>query len=405
MPRLLVLLADGTAPAETARVLRSASGLRVASSADFSGGAVSAADLAGADALLLDRLGVLLVDGDALPGGGGDASESAKERRARFERVAGMPVLAVEDEREVRAYDTRPVFFSDDAERRASEVRVTWGLHAIGADRSVYTGRGVSVAVLDTGLDAEHPDVAGRDYWAHAFVAGVAGVDNHGHGTHCAGTVGGPLEPVEGPRYGVAPNAKIYSGKVLREDGGGGDGGILAGVNWALSQGCRVVSMSLGAETKPGELPSRVFETAARRAMKQGTLLVAAAGNESRRNAGHVAPVGHPANCPSVLAVGAVDGNLAVADFSNGSVGGGSAGHIDLVAPGVDVYSSYPMPVRTTRLGGTSMACPHVAGIAALLLEENAETTADGLWSLLVRTAKRLDAPSVDVGAGLVQAP
>lgn len=401
MPRLLVLLAEGTAPAETARVLRSASGLRVASSADVAGGAISADDLAGADALLLDRLGVLLVNGDALPA----ADDATRELRLRVQKAMGLQVLAVEEERAVRAYETRPVFFSDDAERRASEVRVTWGLQAVGANRSVYIGRGVSVAVLDTGLDTAHPDVAGRDYWAHAFVSGTAGVDAHGHGTHTGGTVAGPLEPEEGPRYGVAPGASLYSGKVLREDGGGGDGGILAGVNWAVSQVCRIVSMSLGAEVKPGELPSRVFETAARRAMKQGTLLVAAAGNESRRSVGHIAPVGHPANCPSVLAVGAVDGNLAVAEFSNGSVGGGAAGHIDLVGPGIDVYSSYPMPLRTARLGGTSMACPHVAGVAALLLEESPETTAEGLWSLLVRTARRLDAPSVDVGAGLVQAP
>lgn len=210
--------------------------------------------------------------------------------------------------------------------------------------------------------------------------------------------------PTDPPRYGVAFDAEIYAGKVLSNRGSGADEGILAGIEWALSNGCRIVSMSLGSPTAPGEPYSPVFERVARRALAQGMAIIAAAGNESERDAGVVAPVGHPANCPSISAVAALDSVLEVAAFSNG----GSAprgGQVDFAGPGVAVHSSWPMPTRYRTLSGTSMATPHAAGIAALLAEANPDATATELVGLLSQTARRLPLASTDVGAGLVQAP
>ena len=277
-------------------------------------------------------------------------------------------------------------------------------MQAIGVQDSAATGAGIRVAVLDTGFTSDHPDFADRDVEVRSFVDGEDASDGHGHGTHCIGTACGPKEPFLLPRYGIAYEAAIYAGKVLDDQGGGGDAGILAGINWAVTQKVNVVSMSLGAEVTVDDAYSRVFETAAKRALKAGSLIVAAAGNESDRREGWYAPVGHPANCPSILAVGAVDAAMKVAFFSNrGLVADG--GQVDVAAPGVNVYSSFPMPERNARLSGTSMATPHVAGIAALFAEANPKATAAELWTLLTQHARRLSLLSTDVGAGLVMAP
>jgi subtilisin len=130
-------------------------------------------------------------------------------------------------------------------------------------------------------------------------------------------------------------------------------------------------------------------------------LIIAASGNESARSAGHVAPVGHPANCPSIMAIGAIDEAQAITDFSCGTVD--TIGQVDLVGPGDNVYSSWPGN-QHKRLRGTSMATPHVAGIAALIAGQYGARSWE-LWARLVQTANRLRLPGTDVGSGLVQAP
>lgn len=177
------------------------------------------------------------------------------------------------------------------------EAAFTWGLQAIGALRSTATGDGVRVAVLDTGVDVEHPDLVGRNLVTSSFITGETVQDGHGHGTHCIGTACGPRTLDGGPGYGVACEADIYAGKVLSNEGFGDDGGILAAISWTIANGCRVVSMSLGSDIDPGTPHSRVYERVARRAMDRGTLIIAAAGNASNRP-GEVAPVGHPPTAP-----------------------------------------------------------------------------------------------------------
>jgi subtilisin family serine protease len=214
------------------------------------------------------------------------------------------------------------------------------------------------------------------------------------------GTSCGPARPSGTRRYGVAPGTTIFVGKVLTNQGSGTDTNILAGMNWAIVNRCRVISMSLGASVAQ---VSTAYETVGRRALAAGTLVVAAAGNNADRRLGNVGFVGIPANSPSIMAVAAIDFQLGIAPFSARS-NPVQGGQVDVAAPGVAVYSSWPMPNRYNTISGTSMATPHVAGLAALW-SQTTGAAGTGLWSALTQAARRLSLPSVDVGAGLAQAP
>jgi len=278
--------------------------------------------------------------------------------------------------------------FSDDSES-------TWGLKATKVMNSLLTGSGMKVAVLDTGMDLQHPDFAGRSIVSQSFVPGEDVQDGFGHGTHCIGTACG-FKDQNGRRYGIAHKSTIYVGKVLSNAGSGAGTWILAGMEWAIANGCQVISMSLG-NTDPN--PSPAYETVGRRALQNGCLIVAAAGNH-----GPTRTVGQPANSPSIMAVAALDNCLQVANFSATSdlVRGTK---VDIAAPGVKVYSSLPVDKgRYAAWNGTSMATPHVAGIAALYAESTGKRGAE-LWQLLTSYAMALPLPNTRVGSGLVQAP
>lgn len=384
--RYLVLLEDDAVAAGT-RELADRAGIRTWSTADA--GATPVAPAPDLDGMVLHELGVAVVTAD---------HDQVREL-ARAAAEPG-PIALIEPERIVHAIEPAAPAVAEQA--AIDETMFTWGLQAVGAPNSTATGKGIRVAVLDTGLDLGHPDLAGRTIVSNSFVQGQEVQDGHGHGTHCVGTSCGPREVADGPGYGVAYEAEIYAGKVLSDQGSGADGGILAGISWAISNGCAVISMSLGAATQPGQAYSRTFERVGLRALGRGTLIIAAAGNESSRSAGLVSPVGHPANCPSILAVGALDVKLMLADFSCGTVD--NVGAVDVAGPGVDVYSSWPVPLGYRRISGTSMATPHVAGVAALIAQASGARGYE-LWARLAQTARRVRLPSTDVGAGLVQAP
>ena len=287
----------------------------------------------------------------------------------------------------------------------ADDAQSTWGLKATKVVNSRYTGRNIKVAVLDTGMDLEHPDFRGRSIRSRSFISGQDVQDGNGHGTHCIGTACGRKD-MNGRRYGVAGNATIFVGKVLSNGGSGKTSGILAGMEWAIASGCQVISMSLGNRTPH---PSTAYEAIGQRALKERCLIVAAAGNHRRQGNYNEPPPGtvsQPANSPSILAVAAIDSRLRLASFSCKS-GTAVGANVDIAGPGVEVYSSWPtnVPPKLYRtISGTSMATPHVAGIAALYAEAY-RARGEQLWQLLVSRACRLPLPTPDVGSGLVMAP
>ena len=263
----------------------------------------------------------------------------------------------------------------------------TWGLVATRGNVSNFSGSGIKVAILDTGFDLGHPDFVGRPIVSGTFV-GQPVQDLNGHGTHCTGTACGPKAPAgTTPRYGIAHQSNIHIGKVLTNSGGGTTATVLAGMNWAIAQGCQVISMSLG-----GQIPVQTaYTNAGNIALSRGLLIVAAAGNATSNT-------GAPANSPSIMAVASLDSNRRPSSFSN-------FGQIEIAGPGRDVFSSWPRPQRYNTISGTSMAAPHVAGCAALWAHSNPSLRGKKLWDKLQAKARRLPFPATRVGAGLVQSP
>jgi len=291
----------------------------------------------------------------------------------------------------------------------------TWGLQATGVHTSSFSGQGVKVAVLDTGMDVQHIDFGGRSVVTQTFT-GFPVQDTFGHGTHCIGTACGSRQPASGVRrYGVAHLAQIFAGRIF-DNGqprpGAPTSAVVAGIEWARSNGCQIVSLSIGATINQ---QFQQYHIPILLALKNGCLVVAAAGNNANRPGlpgfdptrppgnGFVEP---PANADAAMAVAAVDSLLRIGVFSSRSsnVGiNGLGGIVNISGPGVAVFSSW-FGSRHNVLQGTSMATPHVAGIAALWCQATGDTGA-ALWTRLVQNVRPLNILGVDCGAGLVQAP
>ncbi|MDZ4780088.1 MAG: S8 family peptidase [Planctomycetia bacterium] len=235
-----------------------------------------------------------------------------------------------------------------------SEV-VDWGLSAynVPAHWKNTRGQGVRVAVLDTGIDADHPDLATAIDDARDFTGSRSGIaDRVGHGTHVAGTIGARRN--DQGVIGVAPECRLLIAKVLGDDGSGSSDKVAAGIDWACAQGADILSLSLGSPQDDA-----VLRNAVARAAAQGKFVICAAGNSGRPNS-----VDDPARWPDTVAVGAVDRDGRIASFSS------RGDEVDLCAPGQDVLSTF-RDGSYAKLSGTSMAAPFVSGIAALLLAKH----------------------------------
>ncbi|MEV0825935.1 S8 family peptidase [Nonomuraea rubra] len=247
-----------------------------------------------------------------------------------------------------------------------------------------YDGTGTTVAVLDTGVDAAHPDLAGKVADQRDFTGENITGDPHGHGTHVAGTASG-----------VAPGVRLLNGRVLGADGYGQLSWIIDGMEWAAGEKhAEVVNLSLGSPEAGGPLTDAV----SRLTQQYGTLFVVAAGND-----GCDSCVGAPGDAPAALTVGAVDKQDRLAPFSSrGPVLADQAVKPDVTAPGVDISAAKAGGGRVA-MSGTSMATPHVAGAAALLRQARPGLTANELKSLLMATARAGGDIPVDAqGAGRI---
>ncbi|MFJ8233496.1 S8 family serine peptidase [Streptomyces sp. NPDC094448] len=290
-----------------------------------------------------------------------------------------------------------------DGVRKAKLDRSTAQIGSPAAWSRSYDGTGVRIAVVDTGIDSTHPDLAGRVVAEKNFSGSPDATDRSGHGTHVASIAAG--SGAKDSRFkGVAPGAQLINAKVLDDRGEGLDSGILAGVDWAVAQGADVVNMSLGSPDTPGidPLEAQINKLSA----EKGVLFAVAAGNEGP-DAG---TLGTPGTADAALTVGAVDDNDLMADFSSaGPRTGDGAVKPDVTAPGVAITAAAAAgtggqnPPGYTAQNGTSMASPHVAGAAAILKQKNPTWTGAQLKSVLVASAKDGAHAVFRQGAGRIQ--
>ncbi|MEU8948401.1 S8 family serine peptidase [Streptomyces sp. NPDC048489] len=276
-----------------------------------------------------------------------------------------------------------------DAKAQAELADTTEQIGAPKAWRAGGTGAGVRVAVLDSGADTTHPDLADRIVRTRSFVAGEDVVDHNGHGTHTASTVAGTGAASDGKERGVAPRADLLVGKVLGDNGSGPISGIIAGMEWAArTEHAKVINMSLGTpawHTQDDPLSQAVNQLSA----DTGALFVIAAGNSGNSPYS----VSAPGTADAALTVGAVDTSDHLADFSSaGPRMNDDALKPDLTAPGVDVLAARSQQMSSGEGyyrsdSGTSMAAPHVAGAAVLLAQKHPTWTGQRIKDALMSTS------------------
>ncbi|NGO76098.1 S8 family serine peptidase [Streptomyces sp. YC504] len=295
-----------------------------------------------------------------------------------------------------------------DAKTRAADL--DRNLTQIGADRAWAQGAegsGATVAVLDTGVDATHKDLAGQIVEAVDFSGSGSTDDKKGHGTHVASTVAGTGALAQGKRKGVAPGAKLLIGKVLGDDGRGDLSWAIAGMEWAAEKGAKVVNMSLGAGPTDG---TDATSLALNELSEQyGTLFVVAAGNTGPA----LGSVSAPGTADKALTVGAVDGTDTVTSFSSRGPRIGDGGlKPEIAGPGLDIVAARAAGIAGggtdpdyIAMSGTSMATPHVAGIAALVAGEHPDWSGQEIKHLLTGTARPAKGGLFAVGSGTAYAP
>jgi subtilisin family serine protease len=281
-----------------------------------------------------------------------------------------------------------------DGVRKVTLDRSTKQIGAPEAWQAGVTGKGVKVAVIDTGVDEKHPDLQGKQIAEKNFTDSPDTTDEVGHGTHVASTIAS-----KGEKYrGVAPDAGILDAKVCRP-GGCTESAILGGMQWAAEQGAQVINMSLGggdtADIDPLE------EAVNRISRETGALFVIAAGNSGRPET-----IGSPGSAESALTVGAVDRNDAIAPFSSRGPAADGAVKPDVTAPGVDIVAAEAGTQGHVAMSGTSMATPHVAGVVALLKQQHPDWSGERLKATVMASAKANPALTpFDQGTGRVDVP
>ncbi len=257
-----------------------------------------------------------------------------------------------------------------------------WGIVKVGGGSG---GNGMTVAVLDTGIDQNHPDFINNTIDCQAFGYSTC-EDGYGHGTHVAGTI-----LANGKIVGVAPATNLIVVKVCNDTGSCPGDNIASGIHYAVENGADIISMSIG-----GDYPDSQIRTAIEYAVGEGLLVVAAAGNDGPAEGS----IDYPSAYPQVVAVTAIDSNENVASWSSKGINDGddtiiSEGEVELAGPGASVESSYNNGCYA-YMSGTSMATPHISGLAAKLWQGTASTTRQYLRTI----AKDIDIPGYDIASG-----
>ncbi|AEF92982.1 Subtilisin [Desulfotomaculum nigrificans CO-1-SRB] len=302
------------------------------------------------------------------------------------EILATGAVTAVEENVRVRLVPWTPVKFSPFWSEQ--DQLIPWGVHYIGAAQcwGGTRGRHIKVAVVDTGIDGNHPDIQANLKGGINFVnPGTSYFDDNGHGTHVAGTIAA-VDNGSGI-IGVAPEASLYAVKVLDHRGDGNVLNVIYALQWCLQNKIDIVNMSFGTDSY-----SRALEEAVKTARRNGLLMVTAAGNDSGPNT-----VDYPAVFHETISAAAVDGRGQLAGFSS------SGPEVDLLAPGANIISTYRWGTYT-RLNGSSMAAAHISGAAALVKAKYPEEDVDLLHRRLVSGATPLKGPDKGMtGAGIIR--
>ncbi len=332
--------------------------------------------------------------------------------------AAGSPIVSIEADQRVKWIDQVAVgfqatpfavdmgafkfpkaadFVQNPGKLAALSVRpsIPWGINRVHAPAAWDTtqGAGVKVAIIDTGIDLSHADLSGKVDGGYSAITKTEKPedyqDDNGHGTHVSGTVAGYHPAADGKGVtGVAPKARLYAVKVLDADGSGNLSDVIDGIIWAAKNGMQVGNMSLGAPTD-----SAAMHNAVKFAKGSGLILVVAAGNSG-------GSVGFPGAYPEVITVSASDSDDKIASFSS------RGPQVKFIAPGVDIVSD-KLGGGLVSFNGTSMATPHVAGLAALAVSQGwtGLTGPDGVYNQLKKAAKLLPGLSAEEqGAGMIDA-
>ncbi|MBU3965839.1 MAG: S8 family serine peptidase [Euryarchaeota archaeon] len=326
----------------------------------------------------------------------------------------------------VKAKDIQDIADLDEVDKIYEDFRVTVALFdsvpIIKANSlwSRYDGTGVKVAVIDTGIDSNHPDLKGKVVGEISFINGESTEDGYGHGTHVAGIIAGSGASSNGKYKGVAPGASLMNVKVLSNYGYGTASTVMSGIEYAVDNGADIISMSLGAGIWPPDGTDPLAMTA-NAAVDAGVVVIVAAGNSG-------APflVGSPATAEKVIAVGASTKTDKIADYSSQGptwdhrikpevVAPGGAAYIDTNPAGLGIVSTksagslleqylpdYIVDKYYLAISGTSMATPHVSGVAALMLQANPGLTNEQIKQRLMNTGVDLGSDPITQGAGRI---
>jgi serine protease AprX len=269
---------------------------------------------------------------------------------------------------------------------------------------SSLTGKGVTVCIVDTGIDGSHPDLKGKIVgWKDILGNKTTPYDDFGHGTHCAGIIAGTGAASDGKYKGIAPEAKLIGVKVLGKGGAGNESDILAGIQYAANTDASIISLSLGSDEHSQAICDAVSE-----AVHRGKIVVCAVGNSGPKGGS----VGCPSHNKDVITVGAIDGQDNVCSFSSRGPAPDGSIKPDVVAPGWKVVSCRAYGIMDSKAidyyylaeSGSSMACPMVSGTVALMVQKDPKLTPQKAKEILTKTAYPLGAtsPNNDYGYGRV---